>query len=203
MPSTARTDLTWRRLGETVALLHRAAELRAACRELTHTGDHLVATDAIAGRIDLGTTTLSAGAMETAVDIAESAKVPLVDGQTLTGPARRLDARLKGEADELRAAGHLPTDDEVHVAIGDKLHNRTIIIPEPLLSAIRSSATTAALAASTAAAALGHAEQPRVHPTPDPSPEQSRPTPGAHRPTPPIPGMAPSIDAGMQAGRAQ
>lgn len=132
------------------ALSAAAAGLRAACRELTHKGDHLASPATIASKVDLSEAqTLLAHYLATGSDIAEATRPALRD-TTLTAPARAVLHRLGQDVDEgLLPEGAEDLGDQVNAA--DIASNRLVPLPRALVQALDAATTAAARMTATAA----------------------------------------------------
>lgn len=132
-------------------LMHAAAEVRAAFRELTHDTTTLASLDAIAARTGLelaATATLRSleSGSELAYVVAEKGSAT-----GLTGSARALSIRAHNDIDIGLATAH-PDGDHVWVSPADILAERAVLIPPPVSEALNNAGETTAAAASAAAA---------------------------------------------------
>ena len=139
-------------------LMHAAAEVRAAYRELTHNATTMASLDTIATRPGLPRTvrdTLHAleSGSEIAYVVTEKAHTP-----GLSGPARALSIRAHNDIEAGLAAPH-PDGDVVWVSPADIVAQRTVPLPAPVRELLRTASAATASAASTAAdtATLTHA----------------------------------------------
>jgi hypothetical protein len=132
-------------------LMRKAAEVRAAYRELTHASTTMASLEVIATRpsLERGTRAtlhaLESGA-ELAYVVGEKAHTP-----DLTGPARALSIRAHNDVEAGLAAA--PEGDIVWVSPADILARRTVRIPPPARESLRTASAITAAAASTAGAA--------------------------------------------------
>lgn len=137
-------------------LVHAAAEVRAAFRELTHDTTTLASADVIATRPGLDRATaatlraVEAGA-ELAHVVAEKA-----DNPNLTGPARALSIRANNDVEAGLATPNADDADVVWVAVADIQANRLVPIPRPIAEILHA-ASTAAVDATTTASAIATA----------------------------------------------
>lgn len=124
------------------ALGAAAAQLRAACRELTHTGDQLAGAAAIAQRVDLtAALPVIAHYVDAAAELAEATRPALRDPD-LVAPSRAVVRRLATDIDD----GLFPdTADTIRtdlIAIAAR-ENRLGLVPHQLLEALDAAAVTA------------------------------------------------------------
>jgi hypothetical protein len=153
MPQGARLD---------PALGAAAAELRAACRELTHNGDQLATAAAIAQRVDVAAAlSVIAHYVDAAAELAEATRPALRDPD-LVAPSRAVVRRLATDVDE----GLFPaTADTIRtdlIAIAAR-ENRLGPVPAPLLEALYIQTTAASRASAAASSATGAATDRPVH----------------------------------------
>jgi len=182
-------------------LIRAAAEVRAACRELTHDVTTMASLDVIATRPGLARGTLDTlhaleSGSELAYVVAEKANT-----LQLTGPARAVSIRAHNDIEAGLAAPH-PDGDFVWVSPADILARRTVPIPLPVRGALRTASAVTVSAASTAAAMATLAQANgqdaslaagRPHPATDPQRSSratllvnpSRPRNSFHRESPP------------------
>jgi hypothetical protein len=136
------------------ALGAAAAQLRAACRELTHNGDQLALAAAIAQRVDLAATLpVIAHYVDAAAELAEATRPPLrLPG--LVAPSRAVVRRLAQDIED----GLAPDTDEaarselITIAVRE---NRLGPVPAQMLDALEHAATMASLNSAAAASAVG------------------------------------------------
>ncbi|MCR1781853.1 hypothetical protein KVF89_04830 [Nocardioides carbamazepini] len=131
--------------------MHKAAEVRAAYRELTHASTTMASLDVIAtwpGRERGTRATLHApeSGSELASVVGEKAHTP-----GLTGPARALSIRAHNDVEAGLAAA--PAGDTVWVSAADILARRTGRLPPPVRESLRTASAITAAASSTAGAA--------------------------------------------------
>jgi hypothetical protein len=144
MPQSARLD---------PALATAAAQLRAACRELTHDGDQIAPASAIARRVDLAEALpVIARYVDAAAELAEATRPPLRD-PGLVAPSRAVVRRLAQDIEDglVPDTADAVRSDLITIAVRE---NRLGPVPAQLLDALDSSATGAARAASSAASAM-------------------------------------------------
>jgi len=151
MPQGARRD---------PALGAAAAQLRAACRELTHDHDQLADVTTIAQRVDRAALPVLARYVDAAAELAEATKPALRDPD-LVAPSRADVRRLAQDIED----GLIPDNSDAMgsdlVAIAAR-RNRLGPVPEQLLDALdvaASKAGRASAAAANALAAGGHSHQ--------------------------------------------
>ncbi|GAB4002313.1 hypothetical protein [Nocardioides ultimimeridianus] len=135
------------------ALGATAAQLRSACRELTHNGDQLAPTAVILQRVDLAAALpVIAHYVDAAVEIAEATRPALRDPD-LVAPSRAVVHRLATDIDE----GLLPDSADtirpelISIAARD---NRLGPVPPALLAALDGAVSKAYNCSATAAGAL-------------------------------------------------
>lgn len=145
MPQGVRLD---------TALAAAAAQLRAACRELTHNGDQLAPAAAIAQRLDLAATLpVIAHYVDAAAELAEATRPALRD-HGLVAPSRAVVRRLAQDIED----GLAPDTDDaarsdlIAIAVRD---NRLGPVPEQMLDALEHAATMASRNSAAAASAVG------------------------------------------------
>lgn len=141
-----------------------SAEVRAACRDLTHDGPTLADPEAIAARTDLNVT--AAGvlqALEASVDLAHLVRDPAHD-PTLTGPARALSVRAHNETEV----------DTAWVRPQDVLTNRHVPLPTPVADRL-ARASDAVIRASVSVAAVATIGDKHASPPSPPEPKTRRP----------------------------
>jgi hypothetical protein len=147
MPQGARLD---------PALCRAAAEVRAACREFTHTGDHLNAGAVVAQRIDIAAALPAlTGYIDAASDLAEATRPALRD-PNLSAPGHAVVQRLSNDLEAGRfphSTDNVRTDLLGIVARGNRLGN----IPDQLVDALDGAAVTAARASARAASIVASA----------------------------------------------
>jgi hypothetical protein len=136
------------------ALGAAAAQLRAACRELTHTGDQLADATAIAQRVDLtAALPVIAHYVDAAAELAEATRPALRDPD-LVAPSRAVVRRLATDIDE----GLFPDNPDAIrtdlIAIAAR-ENRLGPVPPQLIEALEAQAASANRASAAAAAAAG------------------------------------------------
>ena len=132
------------------ALGAAAAQLRAACRELTHDHDQLADVATIARRVDLAAALpVLARYVDAAAELAEATRPPLRDPE-LVAPARAVVRRLAQDIED----GLLPDNSD---ALGGDLiaiaarSNRLGPVPEQLTDALNAAASKAGRASAAAA----------------------------------------------------
>lgn len=164
MPQGARLD---------PALGAAAAQLRAACRELTHDGDQLAPAAAIAQRVDLAAVLpVIAHYVDAAADLAEATRPALRD-PGLVAPSRAVVRRLATDVDE----GLFPdTADTIRTDLiaAAARENRLGPVPPQLLEALDSQAAKVNTLSAAAGAAAGAVTSPRMRPI-----EENRKSPPA------------------------
>lgn len=132
-------------------LMHAAAEVRAAYRELTHDTTTQARLDTIATRTGLEhATTATLRSLESGPELAYIV-ADKGDSPGLTGPARALSRRAHDDIDIGLAAAH-PDGDHVWVSPADILAQRPIPIPPPVTEALNKAGAATVAAASTASA---------------------------------------------------
>lgn len=140
-------------------LVQAAGELRAACREITHTRDQLAPAETIANRADIAAATRTlAGAFEAGAGIAEQIRTALVDRQSLTGPARPLDVRALSEIQAARPTRPGPEllRESTGITTDQKRLNLIVPVPVIVVDALHRSTDRAAESSGAAAAAGAH-----------------------------------------------
>lgn len=172
------------------ALGAAAAQLRAACRELTHDGDQLATAAAIAQRVDLAAVLpVIAHYVDAAADLAEATRPALRD-PNLVAPSRAVVRRLATDVDE----GLFPdTADTIRtdlIAIAAR-ENRLGPVPPQLLEALDSQAAKVNTLSAAAGAAAGAVTSPRMRPI-----EETRKSPAAGGHAQPAASPAPAQPAG-------
>lgn len=131
MPQGARLD---------PALGAAAAELRAACRELTHNGDQLAPAAAIAQRVDLAAAlSVFAHYVDAAAELAEATRPALRDPD-LVAPSRAVVRRLATDIDEGLFPENADTIRTDLITIAAR-ENRLGPVPEQLLVALEIATT--------------------------------------------------------------
>ena len=169
MPQGARLD---------PALGAAAAQLRAACRELTRDGDHLAPAAAIAQRVDLRQTLpVIAHYLDAAAELAEATRPALRD-PGLVAPIRAVVRRLAQDSEDCLYPDTVFVPDADLVSMAAR-GNPPIPLPERLRDALDAAASKAARAS--AAAATGAAATAR-HDSTDAADEVA--SPAAQRATP-------------------
>jgi hypothetical protein len=170
-------------------LVHAAAEVRAAFRELTLASADVIATRPGLDRATAATLQAVEAGAELAHVVAEKA-----DSPKLTGPARALSIRANDDLAAGLATPNADDADAVWVAVADIQDNRVVPIPPPVAETLRAAGAAAVDATSTASAiAIAHstATEPRYG---DNAPQADVPRPRkehAHRPTPRTSSAAP------------
>ena len=129
-----------------------AAQLRAACRELTHDGDHLAPAAAIAQRVDLRQTLpVVAHYLDAAAELAEATRPALRD-PGLLAPTRAVVRRLAQDAEDCRYPDTVFVPDADLVSMAAR-GNPPTALPEQLRDALNAAAAKAARASAAAATA--------------------------------------------------
>lgn len=151
MPQGARLD---------PALSAAAAQLRAACRELTHDGDQLATPNAVAQRVDLAAAIpVIAHYSDAAAELAEATR-PASRDPDLVAPSRAVVRRLAQDIED----GLLPGTEEMIpsdlLAIAAR-ENRLGPVPDQLVDALEGAATKASSSSASVASALLGAATPR------------------------------------------
>lgn len=136
------------------ALGAAAAQLRSACRELTHNGDQLAPATAILQRVDLAATLpVIAHYGDAAAELAEATRPALRDGD-LVAPSRAVVRRLAQDVED----GLFPeTADTIHtdlIAIAAR-ENRLGPVPTQLLEALDRQVDAVSRSSAAACAAAG------------------------------------------------
>ena len=132
-------------------LARAAAEVRAACRELTHDKTTLASLDEIAARPGLDrATTAILRALDAASDLAYVV-AEHAQRSDLTGPARALSRRAHNDIEAGLAAPHPSAGDIVWVSPADILAKREVPLPPPVAESLRRASTVVIDAASTVA----------------------------------------------------
>jgi hypothetical protein len=144
MPQGARLD---------PALGAAAAQLRAACRELTHKGDQLLPPATIAQRVDLAAALpVIAHYVDAAAELAEATRPPLRDPD-LVAPSRAVVRRLAQDVEDGLFPDSADTIRTDLIAIAAR-ENRLGPVPEQLLEALELSATRARSSSASVANAI-------------------------------------------------
>jgi hypothetical protein len=144
MPQGARIDPP---LGEA------SAQLRSACRELTHSGDHLAPLDVVAQRVDLASTIpVLAHSVDAAAELAEATR-PALRQPDLVAPPRAVAHRLTEDIEE---GLFLLDTDLVRTTVNGLTArgNRLAPVPQAALDAIDGAAARATLRSASAASAM-------------------------------------------------
>lgn len=142
-------------------LLRAAAEVRAACRELTHTAAVLASPETIASRpgVDLAVSA-SLEALTAAGELAYTVEAQaLVEG--LAGPARALSQRAHNDVE----AGLFtldPRTDNVWISPADIHAKRTVPLPPPVVHGLRTACKATVFAATDASMAATIQRSPEV-----------------------------------------
>lgn len=164
MPAGARLD---------PALGAAAAQLRAACRELSHEHDHLADVATIAQRVDLtATVPVIARYVDAAAELAEATK-PALRRSDLVAPARAVARRL---AEDIEAR-LIPED--ANALRGDVIalaarSNRLMPVPVQLIEALASAAAQAGNASAAAANSMSTGTKHRTRPADGPTGEANQ-----------------------------
>jgi hypothetical protein len=154
MPQGARLD---------PALGAAAAQLRAACRELTHTGDHLADATAIAQRVDLtAALPVIAHYVDAAAEVAGATRPALRDPD-LVAPSRAVVRRLATDIDEGLVPDIADTIRTDLIAIAAR-GNRLGPVPAELLDALDSQAAKVSTTSASAGATAGAMTSARMRP---------------------------------------
>jgi hypothetical protein len=141
MPQGARID---------PALGAAAAQLRAACREITHDGDHLAPAAAIAQRVDLRQTlSVVAHYLDAAAELAEATRPALRD-PGLVAPIRAVVRRLAQDTEDCLHPDTVFVQNADLVSMAAR-GNPFIPLPERLRDALDAAASKAASASAGAA----------------------------------------------------
>lgn len=133
-------------------LMRAAAEVRSACRELTHDTTTMASLDVIASRLGNGDTiTATLHALESGAELAD---VIAEKGyaKDLTGQARALSIRANNDI-ESGLVMPPPDDDIVWVSPSDILARREVALPPPVRDLLRAASESTVAASSSAAAA--------------------------------------------------
>lgn len=141
-------------------LIHAAAEVRAALRELTHDNANLASTEIIATRPGLGRATdAMRHCLETSVELAQVV-AEKANSPRLFGAARALSIRAHNDIETGMATPPLADQDVVWVSPADILAKRLIPVPPPVTEALQSASRELVTAAESAASISS------VHPGP-------------------------------------
>jgi hypothetical protein len=131
--------------------MHKAAEVRAAYRELTHASTTMASLESSPpGPASSAAPARPSHALESGSELAyvvgEKAHTP-----GLTGPARALSIRAHSDVEAGLAAA--PAGDTVWVSAADSLARRTVRLPPPVRESLRTASAITAAASSAAGAA--------------------------------------------------
>jgi hypothetical protein len=165
-------------------LARAAAEVRAACRELTHDKTTMARLDDIAAQPGLAPAASAIMyALEAGPDLAYVVNEQ-ADRPDLTGPARALSIRAHNDVEAGVVSRHHAAGDIVWVSPADILAKRNVPLPPPVAEAIRG-ASAAVIEAAVACAAVAslqsstgtHVRSPAAREVGDQPPELMREQP--------------------------